>query len=144
MNSKDTTISMKCRNISKFGECITEILSLFQSKMIISGYSFDDENFHDMTYISKSILDSVPLNFQIFIQNPATIISFIEQYKLDTFYHPEIIATTLRSLATQFNINLEFEDYLLDNVYRTDNFDVQAQDILYEFRLTDKKSVVKS
>ena len=131
--TQNEKIKIKSENLFKLGKGINQILSIFKSKSIIRNYIFDDENFTDLTYIHQSFKDNVPINFQITAENPATIISYIEQYKMDTFYHPEIIATTICSLGKQFNFNLEFEDYLLDNEYRTDNFDVQAQDVLYEF-----------
>ncbi len=33
-------------------------------------------------------------------------------------------------------IMISFEDYLLDNYYRKENYNVQAQDILLEFGLS--------
>ena len=128
---------MKANQIILFCQAIKDVLKVFKQMKIIADYTFDDDNLSDLVYITTALRDQLPINFQIIVQNPATILSFIEQYKLDSFYHPEIIATTLCQLSKQFGCKqLDVEDYLLDNEYRTDDFSVQAQDILYEFRLT--------
>ena len=41
----------------------------------------------------------LPLSFQVTLKNPATILGFIQQSRQDTFYHPEVCATTLCSYA---------------------------------------------
>lgn len=139
IDSTEHMLSIKSNNVVILCNGIKQILDLFSRTKVINGYTFDDENLTDLPYVKRSLSDGVPINFQIIVKNPATILSFIEQYKLDTFYHPEIIATTICSLARQFNYNLRVEDYLLDNVYRTENFNVQAQDILLEFNLVIPK-----
>ena len=46
------------------------------------------------------------------------------------------LATTIMAYAETLGFQIEFEDYLMDREYRTSNFDVQAQDVLLEFRLS--------
>ena len=67
--------------------------------------------------------------------DPVTILGFLQQTLSDTFYHPDIVGTTVAAFARKLGFNCQFEDYLLDRQYREDNFEVQAQDILFEFQV---------
>jgi hypothetical protein len=40
-----------------------------------------------------------PLNVQVTLKDPATILGFMEQSAADTFFHPEIMATALANYA---------------------------------------------
>ena len=78
------------------------------------------------------------VSFQVTLKEPSTLISFIEMAALNTFFHPDIIGNTLASYIASRGFDVKYEDYLMDNFYREDNFSVQAQDILLEMRFSPK------
>ena len=47
----------------------------------------------------SNYLQKLPVSCQITIKEPATILGFLENSAANLFFHPEIIATTLASLA---------------------------------------------
>lgn len=135
LGTKSTILSKK---VDQLGPGIRQILEAFKATGVISGFSFDEEDLVDEKYAFSSFSEGLPVSFQVTILEPATILGFLQQAMADTFYHPEIVAATIVNYASASGYRLEFEDYLLDREYRTDNFDVQAQDILLEFRLQPK------
>lgn len=65
----------------------------------------------------------------------------MQQVEANSFYHPEIIGTTINSYLRQMGLVSKFEDYLMDNYYREENFDIQAQDILLEFIVSATQNI---
>ena len=49
------------------------------------------------------------------------------------YNYNDLTCLLLQLFFYNFFIEFRYEDYLLDRYYRTENFDVQAQDILSEF-----------
>jgi len=120
------------RNVEILAKNIKIILQSFQSIGLIKNFNFDDEDLSDLNYADQSFNSGLPISFQFTLIEPATILGFIEQNKSDTFFHSEIIATTISSYCKSLGFDTKFEDYLVDEYYRTENFDLQAQDILIE------------
>lgn len=87
-----------------------------------------------------TVVQGLPLSFQMTLKEPATIISFIEMAKENTLFHPEIIAATIMAYLNKNGFQVSYDDYLLDNYYREDNFDVQAQDVIIEMSIKPRKA----
>ena len=49
--------------------------------------------------ISPFLLQGLPVNFQLTVVAPVNLLGFLETAAADTFFHPEIIATTIASYA---------------------------------------------
>jgi len=133
---KDKLINMTMtnnqRNVENLAYNVKLILQSYVKIGLISSFIFDDDDLADQAYADSSFQEGLPVSFQFTLKEPATLLGFIEQNKNDTFYHPEIIASTIASYCRQKGFNTRFEDYLVDNYYRTENFDIEAQDILIE------------
>jgi hypothetical protein len=133
---KDKLINMTMtnnqRNVENLAYNVKLILQSYVKIGLISSFIFDDDDLADQAYADSSFQEGLPVSFQFTLKEPATLLGFIEQNKNDTFYHPEIIASTIASYCRQQGFNTRFEDYLVDNYYRTENFDIEAQDILIE------------
>jgi len=111
------------------------LLDSFVRLKLIKSYEFDIEDFADKESATFSFAENLPVSFQFTLQAPINIISFIEQYKLDTFFHPDLLATTVSAYCRLYGFGVRFDDYLLDNFYRESNFDVVGQDVLVEMAI---------
>jgi hypothetical protein len=120
------------RNVVSLAQNVKIILQSFQNIGLISSFIFDDDDLADQTYADSSFKEGLFVSFQFTLKEPATLLGFIEQNRADTFYHSELIASTIASYCRQQGFVTRFEDYLVDNYYRTENFDIEAQDILIE------------
>ena len=60
-----------------------------------------------------------------------------EKTAANSFFHPEILATTLSSYARSLGFKSHFEDYLMDEFYLYDQSvnEVTAQDIIVELEV---------
>lgn len=124
-------------NVSSLAQGIQLLLSCFVNLKLIGAYKFDIDDFADEESATFSFQENLPISFQFTLQAPVTILSFIEQYKEDTFFHPDIFATTVSCLCREYGFGVRFDDYLLDNFYRESNFDVVGQDVLVEMEIID-------
>eukprot|EP01041_Mallomonas_annulata_P004110 gene4110-8168_t len=120
---------------SYFADIIKEILGIFTSKSLIAGYLIDDENLYDIDYIISSFNEDLPVSFQFTLKSPATILGVLEMAAANTFFRPEIFATTIAALGRIAGFTMKYEDYLMDNFYKEDNFGVAAQDIIIEMEI---------
>ena len=77
------------------------------------------------------------MSFQITLKSPATILGFLDKTAANSFFHPEILATTLASYARSLGFKSHFEDYLMDEYYLYDQSvnEVTAQDIIVELEV---------
>jgi len=114
---------------------IDAILKVFQTTGQIDGFVFDAADFADAEFAAKSFQAALPVSATIQLKEPATVLSFIEGVKLNTFFHPEFIGSSLVAYLQRCGLGGRFEDYLLDNYYRESNFDVQAQDVIVELQV---------
>lgn len=124
--------SQRKKDVVELASNVKLLLQSFVKIGLISSFIFDDDDLADQYYADSSFREGLPVSFQFTLREPATLLGFIEQNKNDTFYHPEIIASTIASYCRLQGFNTRFEDYLVDNYYRTENFDIEAQDILIE------------
>ena len=64
-------------------------------------------------------------------------LSISEKTAANSFFHPEILATTLASYARSLGFKSHFEDYLMDEFYLYDQSvnEVTAQDIIVELEV---------
>jgi hypothetical protein len=85
--------------IKSFDIGIKSILDKYKLNGMLDGYIFENEDLTDVELIQANFQDGLSVNFQITLQSPATILGFIQQYKMDTFFHPEIFATVISALA---------------------------------------------
>jgi hypothetical protein len=54
----------------------------------------------------------------------------------NTRFHPDIVGASVSTYLSRAGFTVSIEDYLLDNFYRDENDDVQAQSILLEILLS--------
>eukprot|EP01031_Cornospumella_fuschlensis_P027538 gene27538-33262_t len=118
---------------------IRQLLSTYKNKGLIADFIFDDEDLIDEEAVRQSLSSQMSQSFQITLVRPATILGVLQQAQANSLYHPEITATVIQAMARSAGFELKFDDYLMDNYYREDNFDVQAQDILLECILSSPK-----
>ena len=116
---------------------VAAILSVFQSTGQISGFLFDEADFADAEFAARSFEARMPVAATIQLREPATVLSFIQGVRLNTFFHPEFIGACLVAYLARVGLGARFEDYLLDNYYRESNFDVQAQDVVLELQVRE-------
>lgn len=88
---------------------ITQLLEVFQEKKFIGGYKFDEEALDDEYYILQSFQEDLPVSFQVTLISPVTLLSFIQQAKANTLFHPEIIATTISSYLRRLCLQPRFK-----------------------------------
>eukprot|EP01038_Epipyxis_sp_PR26KG_P015707 gene15707-21261_t len=124
-------------NISVLAIGIEKILNIFKSKGILLNYIYDPTEISDSIYAYQSFsyvrLQSLPVSFQLTLVEPATLLGFFNQAGANTFFHPEIVATTIAAYARKLGYRIRFEDYLMDNYYNSNPIGIQAQDIILEF-----------
>ena len=120
------------------------VLIYFSQKKFIANFVYDKEDLNDEIYSSKTFAQNLPVSTQITLTEPCTLIGFLQGYIEDTFFHPEIIATTLAAYLRAHGYYSKYEDYLLDEYYRESNFDLQAQDVVVEIELLPSENAPKS
>jgi len=76
-------------------EGVKAILESFVQLKLISSYAFEVDDFADEASAAYSFGEALPVSFQFTLQAPINILSFIEQFKQDTFLHPDLLATTV-------------------------------------------------
>lgn len=139
--------AISSRRSGKVGDCsalplvaagVRLLLDTFSSKGLIGGYSIDDENFFEDDYCQVSFEQDLPVSMQITLKSPATLLGVLRQAASNTFFRPEIFATTIAAIVRSCGFGVRFEDYLMDNFYREDNFGVAAQDIIIEMEVFKK------
>lgn len=130
----------KATNQEEIAKGIELLLDFFQKSGQISSYVFDSSDFGDQEFADKSFQQRMPISTTIQLKEPCTVLSFIQGVKENTFFHPDIIGTTLVSYLHYCGFGGRYEDYLLDNFYRESNFDTQAQDIVLELQMKDETS----
>ena len=118
---------------------VAGILGVLQDCGQIKGYVFDADDFGDADFAARSFSAGLPVSTSIQLLEPCTVLSFIQAVRDDTFFHPEIVGTTLVEYMGRCGLGARFEDYLLDNYYRTSTFDVQAQDIVLELQVSSDR-----
>jgi len=131
--SEPKTANSMAKRMKLLGKGLQEILEVFKQKGIIADYELDVDDVADEEFARSSFQENLAVSFQVTLKDPATIIGFLQQAQANTFFHPEIVANSMVSYAKSLGFKARFEDYLMDNYYRTENRDVQAQDILLEF-----------
>ena len=131
-------------NMKEVAAGIQNVLNFFVKTRIISSYEFDQNDFADDIFANQSFDQKLPISFQITLKEPANLLSFLEGYSANNFFHPEIFATTIAAYLRKIGFYSKFEDYLLDNYYRESNFDLQAQDVIIEMQLIPKQVAGKS
>ena len=70
----------------------------FNSTKLIGTYAFCSFLI-SFVYFGNFSLKGLPVNFQYTLVSPINILGFLETAAADTFFHPEIIATTISSWA---------------------------------------------
>eukprot|EP01036_Dinobryon_divergens_P031314 gene31314-40687_t len=138
--SKREINRLYAKNIGQLAAGLVNILDVFKSTGLIADNKFDVDDLVDEEYAFSSFEDNLAVSFQVTVLEPATLLGFLLQAAANTFFHPEIIATTMCAYARSIGYKIRFEDYLMDRYYRPDNDDVQAQDILLEFTLSSPTS----
>ncbi len=114
------------------------LLNTLRVKGLCSNFILGDDDMLDPIYITNSFADNLAISFQLTLVDPVTIISHLEFAQANTFFHPELLASVVQSWVSEFNFKCNFEDYLMDNQYRTSNFDVRAQDVIVEMIVRQK------
>ena len=102
---------------------------------LIESYSFDNnriEDLYDEDYVDSTFKEGLYVDFQFTLVKPDWILGWLEfqGQKYDTMFHPEFVSSVIQQWIRQYGYKCRFEDYPLDNYYRTDA--VQAQDALVE------------
>lgn len=118
------------------------ILKAFVECKLIDSFVFDAEDVGDQRYAEGSFVEGLPVSFQITLRAPATILGFLEVTASNSFFHPEILATTLACYARSLGFKSHFEDYLMDEYYLYDQSqnEVTAQDIILELEVGTQSS----
>jgi hypothetical protein len=111
---------------------IRQILDVFIKKGLLANFVLEDDDYFDELYARKIFDEGLTISSQLTLKQPATILSFLEFTASDTFFHPEFFGSPLKAYLNELGLQAHFEDYLLDNEYRSNNFNVQAQDVIYE------------
>jgi hypothetical protein len=121
---------------------VESILKAFAELKLIDSYLFDAEDVGDQRYAEGSFTEGLPVSFQITMRAPATILGFLEVTASNSFFHPEILATTIASYARSLGFKAHFEDYLMDEYYLYDQSvnEVTAQDIIIELEVGTQSS----
>ena len=113
------------------------LLNTLRVKGFCGNFILGDDDMLDPIYINNSFSDNLAISFQLTLVDPVTIISHLEFAQANTFFHPELLASVVQAWVSQWFV-CNFEDYLMDNEYRTSNFDVQAQDVIVEMIVRQK------
>lgn len=128
-------LSTSTPSIQRTVSIITALLKELKDKGIIASFIFDDEDAGDVLFAEQAFEQKAPVSFQVTVNEPVTLLSFLEGQREDTFFHPEIIGSSIAALCRKLGFHSKFEDYLLDNYYRDSNFDLRADAIILEFSL---------
>lgn len=123
-------------------EAIDDVVATLQGlkrAKLIASYSFDSEDASDEQFARETFAVKAPISFQITIDEPATLLSFLEGQIEDTFFHPEIIGSCLAASLRSNGYWSKYEDYLLDNYYRESNFDLRADAVILEFSIIPER-----
>jgi hypothetical protein len=78
----------------------------------------------------------MPLSVQIVLEAPATLLGTVEMAASNTRFRPDILASPICAYLSSLGFRVLQEDYLLDNYYREENADVQAQSLLLELLIS--------
>jgi hypothetical protein len=72
------------------------------------------------------------LSVQVTFNEPVTLLGTIQMAESNTRFHPDLVSATISQYVASCGFRVMQEDYLMDNFYREENDDVQAQSILLE------------
>ena len=122
-------------NTAGLTEGIKYILNKSIQVGLIESYSFDNnriEDLEDQEYVKSTFKEGLFVDFQFTLKKPNWILGWLEFQgkKYDTMFHPEFVSSVIKQWIRGYGYRCRFEDYPLDNYYRTDA--VQAQDALVE------------
>jgi hypothetical protein len=104
---------------------------------LIDSYLFDADDVSDERFAMESFNLDRPVSFQVTLKGPATILGFLEETASDSFFHPEILATTVAAYIRSAGYKAHYEDYLMDEYYLYDQNEnaATAQDVIVEFEV---------
>jgi hypothetical protein len=138
-----TSAAISAEKMTLFARGVKEIVSAFKKANFISDFKMDEEDIADKIFAESSFVEGLSVSFQMTLVSPVTILGFIETAAADTFFHPEIMATTLTSWGRSLGYKAHYEDYLVDNLYLANGIDtniVTAQDALIEMQIATQNS----
>mmetsp|Transcript_3288 Transcript_3288/g.3451 ORF Transcript_3288/g.3451 Transcript_3288/m.3451 type:complete len:379 (+) Transcript_3288:91-1227(+) len=138
-----TSAVISAEKMTLFARGVKEIVSAFKKANFITDFKMDEEDIADKIFAESSFVEGLPVSFQVSLVSPVTILGFIETAAADTFFHPEIMATTLTSWGRSLGYKAHYEDYLVDNLYMANGIDtniVTAQDALIEMQIATQNS----
>lgn len=118
-------------------DVVTTLQRLKQTNLIAS-YTFDADDASDEQFARETFAVKAPVSFQITVDQPATLLGFLEGQIEDTFFHPEIIGSALTASLRRNGYWSKYEDYLLDNYYRESNFDLRADAVILELSIVPR------
>ena len=75
---------------------------MFSEKKLIGGYKYDLDDFNDVSFALSSFKEDLPISFQVTALAPVNLLSFLQQSAANTFYHPDIIGTTINNYGRDF------------------------------------------
>ena len=78
----------------------------------------------------------MPVSVQLSFNEPATLLGTVQMAASNTRFHPDLVGSPISRVIQRLGLRVMTEDYLLDNFYREENDDVQAQSILLELLIS--------
>lgn len=111
---------------------VVSTLERLKQTNFIASYTFDADDASDEQFARETFAVNAPVSFQVTINEPANLLSFIQGQIDDTFFHPEIIGSCVAASLRRNGYWSKYEDYLLDNYYRESNFDLRADAVILE------------
>lgn len=141
---QSSPVQSSAQDIGTISNGIEALLTYFSQKRFIANFVYDKEDLNDETYAKQTFAQNLPVSTQITLTEPCTLIGFLQGYMEDTFFHPEIVATTVAAYLRAHGLYSKYEDYLLDEYYRESNFDLQAQDVVVEIEFVPSDKTPKS
>ncbi len=122
-------------SMQRVASSVTALLNEFKDKGVIASFQFDEEDVGDELFAKQAFEEKAPVSFQVTVDEPVTLLAFLEGQREDTFFHPEITGSSIVALLRKQGFSCKYEDYLLDNYYRDSNFDLRADAVILEISL---------
>lgn len=126
----------RTRDLPATADAMRDTLQCLQRAGVIESFAFDDEDMRDREYAASLFVDGLPLSVQVTVDQPATLLGTVQMAASNTRLHPDIVGAAVLRCVSACGFSSQFEDYLMDNFYREENEDVQAQSILLELLIT--------
>ena len=128
-----TFTASKVPSMQRAASSVAAMLKELKDAGIVASFQFDEDDAGDDIFARQAFDDEAPVNFQVTLDEPITLLSFLEGQREDTFFHPEVIGSSIAALLRRQGFSIKYEDYLLDNYYRDSNFDLRADAVILEF-----------